>query len=101
MTAKEHSVLYRITFPRNETDLESDDPAALPFKPIIFFDLTDLPESRTYGSMSVLERPDGTVQFSGNGTFNPSFGLGSYNVSYSVSTECQQCISKHLKIPFN
>ena len=81
MTPKEHSVLYRITFPRNETSLESDDDSALPYKPMIFFDLTDLPESRTYGSMSVLKKPNGTVRFSGNGTFNPSFGLGSYNVS--------------------
>ena len=81
MTAKEHSVFYRITFPRNETNLESDNPSALPYRPIILFDLTDLPESRTYGSMSVLERSDGTVQFSGNGTFRPSFGLGSFNVS--------------------
>jgi len=92
VTAKAHSVFYRITFPRNETDLESNDPSALPYKPIIFFDLTDLPESRTYGSMSVLERPDGTVRFSGNGTFNPSFGLGSYNVSPSLPNKYEKCI---------
>jgi putative alpha-1,2-mannosidase len=51
----------------------------LPNSPLILVDLTDLPDSRINGSIEV----DGTTgRIVGNGTFNPSFGLGTYDLHF-------------------
>lgn len=69
MTVSNHTALYRFTFP--ETPAEED----APLSPLILADLTDLPLSRINGSISV---DNSTGRISGNGTFSPSFGIGSY-----------------------
>jgi putative alpha-1,2-mannosidase len=69
MTTTNHTALYRITFPTNTTSTITGQP--LPYSPLILVDLTDLPDSRSNGSVQV----DGeTGRITGNGTFNPSFG---------------------------
>jgi putative alpha-1,2-mannosidase len=79
MTAANHTALYRLTFPANLTATNLKNETALPYSPLILFDLTDLPESRINGSISV----DGTTaRVTGNGTFNPSFGLGTYDLHF-------------------
>ena len=83
MTAKEHSSFYRITFPRNKTSLISNDSAALPYNPVILFDLTDLPETRINGSILASKGAHGGGRIQGSGVFLPSFGLGTYEVSQS------------------
>ncbi|KAI9642587.1 hypothetical protein NHQ30_009392 [Ciborinia camelliae] len=47
--------------------------------PLILVDLTDLPDSRSNGSVQV--DPD-TGRLSGTGTFNPSFGIGNYDLHF-------------------
>lgn len=79
MTTTNHTALYRLTFPANLTNSATDNETALPYSPLILFDLTDLPESRINGSISV----DGTTaRITGNGTFRPSFGLGTYDLHF-------------------
>jgi putative alpha-1,2-mannosidase len=78
MTVTNHTTLYRITFPSNPTT-SSQNQTTLPYSPLILVDLTDLPESRIHGSIEV----DGTTgRIVGNGTFNPSFGLGTYDLHF-------------------
>ncbi|KAL2003745.1 hypothetical protein VTN02DRAFT_2510 [Thermoascus thermophilus] len=72
MTVSNHTALYRFTFPANET-------ASL--SPLILVDLTDLPQSRSHGAASV---DPSTGRLTGNGTFNPSFGIGSYDLYFCV-----------------
>jgi putative alpha-1,2-mannosidase len=62
MTVTNRSALYRFKF----TDASS---------PVILVDLMDLPQSRSNGTASV---DPSTGRLTGNGTFNPSFGIGSY-----------------------
>ncbi|KUJ23719.1 glycoside hydrolase family 92 protein [Mollisia scopiformis] len=71
MTVSNHTVLYRFTFPLNQT--------GLPNSPLILVDLTDLPDSITNGRVEVDEK---TGRLQGNGTFAPSFGIGTYNLSF-------------------
>jgi phage tail protein X len=71
MTVTEHTALYRITFPA--------DPPEGPLGPIILVDLLDLPNSRINGSASV-DAASGRMV--GNGTFNPSFGIGTYDLHF-------------------
>lgn len=78
MTVTNHTALYRINFPRNLTSLTGSR-TALPYSPLILVDLTDLPESRIIGSAEVDEI---TGRITGNGTFNPSFGLGTYDLHF-------------------
>ena len=73
MTVSNHTALYRFTFP--ETPVESNATLA----PLILADLSDLPDSRSNGSIEV--DPD-TGRISGNGTFSPSFGIGSYTLFF-------------------
>lgn len=68
MTTTNRSALYRFKF---------DDAAAL--SPVISVDLMDLPQSRSNGSATV--DPD-TGRLTANGTFNPSFGIGSYDLHF-------------------
>lgn len=78
MTVTNHTALYRVTFPTNSSTSYGNQ-TALPYSPLILFDLTDLPESRINGSIEV----DGTTgRIVGNGTFNPSFGLGTYDLHF-------------------
>jgi putative alpha-1,2-mannosidase len=78
MTVTNHTALYRITFPSNSTT-SIQNQTALPYSPLILVDLTDLPDSRINGSIEV----DGsTGRIVGNGTFNPSFGLGTYDLHF-------------------
>lgn len=73
MTVTNHTALYRFTFP--ETPTESNAPSS----PLILADLSDLPDSRINGSISVDEN---SGRISGSGTFSPSFGIGSYTLHF-------------------
>ncbi|TEY82454.1 hypothetical protein BOTCAL_0029g00430 [Botryotinia calthae] len=81
VTVTNHTALYRFTFPSNSSsnDSYSTQQTSLPYSPLILVDLTDLPESRSNGSVQV--DPD-TGRLSGTGTFNPSFGIGSYDLHF-------------------
>ncbi|GIZ47864.1 hypothetical protein CKM354_001094400 [Cercospora kikuchii] len=68
-TTTEHTALYRFSASNNQTD------------PLILLDLTDLQDSRQNASVSV--DPD-TGRIMGNGTFLPSFGVGSYQAYFCV-----------------
>lgn len=68
MTTTNHSALYRFKF---------EDPS----NPVILVDLMDLPQSRTNGTAAV---DPSTGRLTGNGTFSPSFGIGSYDAHFCV-----------------
>ncbi|KXT11132.1 hypothetical protein AC579_4936 [Pseudocercospora musae] len=63
MTATEHTALFNFQFSGNASS------------PLMLLDLTDLQDSRQNASIDV--HPD-TGRIKGNGTFLPSFGVGSY-----------------------
>ena len=71
-TTTEHTALYRFS-------AASDQPG-----PLVLLDLTDLQDSRQNASVSV--DPD-TGRIMGNGTFLPSFGVGSYQAYFCVDFE--------------
>lgn len=73
MTVSNHTALYRFTFP------EQPQEQAAPLSPLILADLNDLPRSRINGSISV-DSDSGRII--GNGTFSPSFGIGSYTLHF-------------------
>nr|POE82296.1 putative secreted glycosidase [Quercus suber] len=73
MTVTNHTALYRFTFP--EAPVEHN--ATL--SPLILADLTDLPNSRINGSISV-DNDNGRI--TGSGVFSPSFGIGSYALHF-------------------
>jgi len=73
MTVTNHTALYRFTFPA--TPMEQD----APLSPLILVDLSDLPRSRSNGSISV---DSATARITGNGTFSPSFGIGTYDLHF-------------------
>lgn len=83
MTVTNHTALYRFTFPKDGAPSKVAGPngttGALPYKPLILADLTDLSESRTKGSISV---DASTGRITGNGTFRPSFGIGTYELHF-------------------
>ena len=87
MTATNHTALYRFTFPtdgsptKKPADGSANDtkPEPLPYSPLILADLTDLQDSRSDGSIAV--DPD-TGRITGNGTFKPSFGIGTYDLHF-------------------
>lgn len=94
MTVSNHTALYRFTFPRDggsptkRKPLEEDDknnnnnttkPEPLPYSPLILADLTDLSDSR--GDASIAVDPT-TGRITGNGTFEPSFGIGTYDLHF-------------------
>lgn len=80
-TVTNHTALYRFTFPSNATSnySYSSNQRVLPYSPLILVDLTDLPDSRSSGSVQV--DPE-TGRLSGTGTFNPSFGIGTYDLHF-------------------
>ena len=67
MTVTNHTALYRFTFSANNGS------------PLILADLTDLPNSRSNASVAVDPR---SGRISGTGTFNPSFGIGTYDLHF-------------------
>ena len=83
MTVTNHSALYRFTFPPKANSTWSNSTAApfpeLPYSPLVLADLTDLSDSRLNASISV--DPE-TGRIVGNGTFRPSFGIGSYDLHF-------------------
>lgn len=76
MTTVNRSSIYRFTFPFSNSTSGND---SIPLSPVILADLTDLPDSRTLGAISV-DALTGRIQ--GNGTFVPSFGIGSYQAYF-------------------
>ncbi len=84
MTVSNHTVLYRFTFPTDGTPTKASDRTCkdkMTYSPLIHADLTDLADSRREGSMMV----DGdTGRITGNGTFKPSFGIGTYKLNFCV-----------------
>jgi putative alpha-1,2-mannosidase len=73
MTVTNHTALYRFSFPEAPTERNAT------LSPLILADLTDLPDSRINGSISVDET---TGRISGSGVFSPSFGIGSYTLHF-------------------
>lgn len=69
MTVTSHTALYRFNFSSSAGDL----------KPLIAVDLIDLPQSRSNGTATVDPH---TGRMSGSGTFNPSFGIGNYDLHF-------------------
>lgn len=67
ITVTNHTALYRFTFPQTTT------------APMIFVDLIDLPKTRSNATASVDPK---TGRLSGSGTFNPSFGIGNYDLHF-------------------
>lgn len=76
ITAANHTALYSFTFFGNATGNATVD---APLSPLFIVDLTDLPDTRRNGSASV--DPD-TGRMSGSGTFEPSFGTGTYTLHF-------------------
>lgn len=72
MTTTNRSALYRFTFDGASSDSLS---------PVVLVDLIDLPQSRSDGTADV---DSSTGRLTGNGTFNPSFGIGSYDLHFCV-----------------
>lgn len=80
ITVTNHTALYRITFPGNSSTGSTNSSApVLPYSPLILVDLTDLSDSRTNGSASV---DPSSGRIIGNGSFSPSFGIGSYDLHF-------------------
>ncbi|KAI5196755.1 putative mannosidase [Aureobasidium subglaciale] len=71
MTVTNHTALYRFSFPKGTPEM--------PLSPLILADLIDLPKSRSNGSISV-DPKNGRIV--GNGTFSPSFGIGTYDLHF-------------------
>ena len=72
MTVSNHTALYHFTFPENNSDDTS-------ISPLIILDLTDLQDSRQNATVKVDPQ---TGRITGNGTFLPSFGSGSYQLNF-------------------
>lgn len=67
ITVTNHTALYRLTFPTSTN------------APMIFADLIDLPQTRSNGTATV---DPVTGRLSGSGTFEPSFGVGNYDLHF-------------------
>lgn len=76
MTVAHKTALYRFNFPA-----ESSGNSSGGTHPLVLLDLTDLWQSRQNASISV--DPD-SGRMTGNGTFLPSFGAGSYQLFFCV-----------------
>ena len=84
MTVTNHTALYRFTFPTGTTSNFSKKAtpttaAITTLSPLILLDLTDLPNSRLAGTAAV---DPSTARMIGQGTFQPSFGIGQYNLYF-------------------
>ncbi|KAF3760901.1 family 92 glycoside hydrolase [Cryphonectria parasitica EP155] len=81
ITVSNHTALYRLTFPGPAANSSSANTSTtgLPYSPLILVDLTDLSDSRTNGSVAV---DPSSGRIIGNGSFSPSFGVGSYDLHF-------------------
>jgi predicted alpha-1,2-mannosidase len=84
MTVTNHTALYRFTFPENPTFPYPGPNGTAPgssisLEPVLLLELADLPMSRINGNINV---DAGTGRMTGNGTFSPSFGIGSYTAFF-------------------
>lgn len=84
MTATNHSALYRFTFPADESQSATKEGKPVVYSPLILADLTDLSDSRTLASIAVDAE---TGRITGNGTFRPSFGIGTYRLHFCADFE--------------
>lgn len=73
MTVGERAALYRFSFPPGDSSNDTH--------PLVLLDMTDLWQSRQNSSISV---DADTGRMTGNGTFLPSFGAGSYQIYFCV-----------------
>ncbi|KAK8049433.1 glycoside hydrolase family 92 protein [Apiospora phragmitis] len=87
ITASNHTALYQFTFIGNATGNATTKGA--PLSPLLIVDLTDLPDTRSNGSASVDPQ---TGRMTGTGTFDPSFGLGTYTLHYCVDSKANSTI---------
>jgi putative alpha-1,2-mannosidase len=69
MTVTNHTAMYRFTFP------ETPATANTTLNPHILIELTDLPQTRSDGNITVSAK---TGRITGSGRFSPSFGIGTY-----------------------
>lgn len=81
ITASNHTALYKFTLFGNATGAAAVDG---PLSPLLFIDLTDLPNTRKNGSASVDAE---TGRMTGTGTFSPSFGFGTYTLHYCADVK--------------
>jgi putative alpha-1,2-mannosidase len=72
MTVTNHTALYRFTFPNTSTTANTT------LNPHILVELTDLPQTRSEGNITVYPN---NGRITGGGKFSPSFGIGTY-ISY-------------------
>lgn len=77
-TVTNHASLYRFTFPSPTSNTSNQ---AIPYFPLILVELTDLQDSIINGRIEI---NNATGRLSGNGTFAPSFGVGTYNLSFCI-----------------
>ena len=86
MTVTNHTALYRFTFPStpvapyNETGAQDGGPLS----PLIIADLSDLSNSRINGTASV---DNSTGRMTGSGKFQPSFGIGTYDLHFCADVQ--------------
>ena len=78
MTAAEHTTLYRFSFPGTPT-VRGAEGVDVPYSPLAVVDLVDLATSRSTGGVEV--KP-GLRRVTGEGKFNPSFGMGTYDAFF-------------------
>jgi putative alpha-1,2-mannosidase len=69
MTVTNHTALYRFTFPEAPTTPNTT------LSPHFLVELSDLPQTRSEGNITV---DDKTGRITGQGLFQPSFGIGTY-----------------------
>lgn len=77
MTATRHTALYRFNVPSGREAYSGQD--TVPVKPLVLIDLTDIAGTRSDGSIEV-NAENGRI--TGNGTFSPSFGRGTYSAHF-------------------
>lgn len=90
MTVAHKTALYRFTFPLGDASGGGNSSSSSDgVHPLVLLDLTDLWQSRQNASISV----DPTSgRMTGNGTFLPSFGAGSYQMFFCVDFSLQGAI---------
>ncbi|CAJ2502726.1 Uu.00g101200.m01.CDS01 [Anthostomella pinea] len=81
ITTSNHTALYKFTFFGNATGNATVDGS---LSPLIIVDLTDLPDTRSNGTASV--DPD-SGRMTGTGTFQPSFGIGTYTLHFCADVQ--------------
>ncbi|KAL1616821.1 hypothetical protein SLS54_008213 [Diplodia seriata] len=80
-TVTNHTALWRFTFPEVPVPPNGGN-ATMSLNPLILVDLKDLPNSRSDGKISV---DPATGRITGNGSFEPSFGIGKYQLAFCAS----------------